>query len=656
MAFQRPVYTFVTVLMLLAFLTACVAPAPAPAKVEPTQVPAKVEPTKAPEAKAKYGEAPMLAELVKAGKLPPVDQRLPLEPMVNYAVIQQWIKPEVGKYGGTLRLLDNSAGGAYWGNDAFWIVSLAETMIQPVGLGHDPLNLHGRVLKGFDTSPDGKTYTLLFRKGMKWSDGQPFTTADFEFWYKDILLNDKLTPAGPGARWRSLGKPDGEVMKLEIVDQYTLKLSFPESYGGFASKLTDFQSWVFGLPPKHYMKQFHANYTPLEKLEPLIKEAGFEKGEWWRLFNAKGGFSKEQPRLSAYLLKEASETRWVWERNPYYYAVDAAGNQLPYIDRLVVEKTQDQAAADLKIIAGEADFVETSAPLESLAVYQQYAKEKGYRVLLLNSHSIPGDVALHFGNPDPVWQKFVNDVRFRRALSLAVDRSQINDAIYLKLAELPSTIPINKYDKAEANRLLGEIGLDKKDGEGCRLGPDGKRFTVPFAIPSDPPVPEYIPTAELVMKFWREVGICTRVESMSYDLYRKRGEAGELYASMYWHSYPFWPWTETQEFLGSPRVHPWNGLWAWAQYYDTGGKQGVAPPARYTELRKLYSEMQSITDPQRQVELWKQMKQILTDEIWFLPTIENNKKAVIISEKLGNVASEGYFIRICSNPQIWYYK
>jgi peptide/nickel transport system substrate-binding protein len=317
--------------------------------------------------------------------------------MVNLPNLELWITPEVGKYGGTLRIIDTSQG--HPGSDAYWNCQLAETLIRTVGAAHDPTNLRGGVLKGFDMSPEGKTFTLYFRKGMKWSDGEPLTTEDFEFWYKDVLLNDKLTPGGPAAKWRSQAKPDGEVMKLEIVDDYTLKLSFPESYGGFASVLTDIQSWPTGLPPKHYVKQFHANYTPLEQLEPLIKEAGFEKGEWWRLFQTKknfyGDYDLDLPVLSPWRLKERSEGRWVFERNPYYYAVDAAGNQLPYIDRLVVEQVANQAAADLKIIAGETDMAWIATALDSVAVYKQYAKEKGYRVQAMRSSGSRADIALH---------------------------------------------------------------------------------------------------------------------------------------------------------------------------------------------------------------------------------------------------------------------
>jgi peptide/nickel transport system substrate-binding protein len=404
------------------------------------------------------------------------------------------------------------------------------------------------------------------------------------------------------------------------------------------------------------MSQFHADYTPLEKLEPLIKEKGFEPGEWWRLFWYMTDFNRQHetgmPSYTPWMLKSFSPTKAVLERNPYYFKVDAAGNQLPYIDYMEVNITSNTEASTVKVIAGEVDLVRRDVNAANLSLYKQYEKEKGYKVILLDMHASAAEVFLNLTNPDPVWRQVVRDVRFREALSLAIDRQQIIDAIYFGVAGPPRTIPRKEYDPEKANQLLDEMGLDKKDANGCRLGPDGNPFIVSFTNTSftgeDPP------TAEMVKKFWDAVGVCTTQKTLETNLWLTMAAANELKAFTWWAHYPRWPWHEANDYIGVA----WQTTYAplWVQWYRTNGQEGEKPPQEYIDLREMQNELFSTPDVNRQRELWEKMKKNIYDNIWWIPITDDIKLPLIVNAKLGNVPETGYHLEVATAAEMFFYK
>ncbi|RLE09492.1 hypothetical protein DRJ00_04085, partial [Candidatus Aerophobetes bacterium] len=238
----------------------------------------------------KYNESPMLKTKVAAGLLPPVEERLPEEPMVvgpGVLVPKGNLDFEIGQYGGTLRSVQPDPE---WNPDIF-VMCDEPLLCAPGILGSDidgSVPIKGNIVDDFKVSDNYKVFTFHLRKGLKWSDGHPVTTEDVLFAYEDVLLNEKLTPIFP--QWlRAANKPDGEPMKLEVIDDYTFRIKFAEPYGGFLDQLAIlfWKGYTDLIKPKHYLKNFHVRYTPLEKLEPLIKEEGLAKGEWWTLFNKK---------------------------------------------------------------------------------------------------------------------------------------------------------------------------------------------------------------------------------------------------------------------------------------------------------------------------------------------------------------------------------
>jgi len=597
----------------------------------------------------------MLAERVKAGQLPAVDQRVPQSPCVGVLDIPaSWIKPEIGKYGGTLRMVDYVAG--HWGLDFRWVQW--EPWLHTEGLTYDPDHVYGNVMKSFEMSPDYKTFTFHMREGMKFSDGSPFTTEDIRFWYEDILLNDKLTPSIPVVL-RAGQKPDGPPLKVQVVDTYTFKISFDEPFGLFPAVLSTDQTPTIG--SSAFLKKYHPKYTPLDQLEPLIKAAGFQPGEWWRLFTLMSNEMREPkdpaPTVNPYVVKSVSPTKWIMERNPYYFKVDAAGNQLPYIDTVETTIVQDVNAGTLMATAGQVDLGGRIAPMVSVPVLKQYEQEKGYRVLLPKTHAMMAELYLNLTFADPVWRQVTGDIRFRQALSLALDREQINKTIYLGFAKLPTTIPINQYDPAKAKSLLDAMGLNKTDSDGCRLGPDGKKFVVPIETLSVEGGDE-IRTAELAAKSWNQVGICTTVKAMDRALFGQTADANQAHVITWRAHYARWPWQPgtLTGFAGYEAYKTYAPLW-W-DWYQSGGKQGEKPPDDYVTLRDLNSELWQTGDTARQKAIWEQIKKIVTDNVWIIPTGEGAPLPLVVNAKLGNVPNgpDTYQLEVISAAEMFYYK
>ena len=274
-------------------------------------------------------------------------------------------------------------------------------------------------------------------------------------------------------------------MKLEIVDDYTFKCSFTQPYGGFPVNLAigGWHAYDVLLQPRHYLEQFHKKYADPAKLDALIKEGKFET--WVQLFNNKWGSAWDYmrartidlPKLSPWILKEANDQRTVLERNPYYFKVDAAGNQMPYIDRIEFTTVADPEVLAVKQFAGETDYGCEVVTMPKIALYKQNEAKGNYNLKFGNIHRTAGVIFLNLTYKDDNWRKVVQDIRFRQALNMAINRKEIIDAVYYGYAEPTDLVP-NKYDEAGAMKLLDAMGMDKKDADGFRLGPDGKTFTI----------------------------------------------------------------------------------------------------------------------------------------------------------------------------------
>jgi peptide/nickel transport system substrate-binding protein len=448
------------------------------------------------EKEGRYGEAPALASLVASGALPPVNERLPVEP--GLTEVQQ----EIGEYGGTLQVFAL--------NKNPW-----NTMTEGPPRGHYLLQLmkdgsiEGDVCKDWEMSDDATSFTLYYREGMKWSDGEPFTAQDFLFTYEDMHWDDKVTT------WHNMP----EITKITAVDDYTIRFETDEPTFSIPIRFAQAPGGTWqSFHPKHYLKKWHIKYN--DKANDLAKEEGYDN--WWEAMYSHYWWNPlndlNLPTIQPWVMTESTTIRRVYERNPFYWKVDPENNQLPYIDRIVSEIV-DPEVYQIKMTAGEADLAYLGTSLANYTLYKENEGSGDYKVVTLPNVVNGGEVAfgINQNDPDPVMRKLNEDFRYRKALSLAINRQEINDVVYFGLGT-PRQCTVTddamyfkqewadayaQYEPTEANRLLDEVGLDKRDADGFRIRPDGKplQLLVEFANKN------YTPVLELVKEYWADVGL-----------------------------------------------------------------------------------------------------------------------------------------------------
>lgn len=590
-----------------------------------------------------YTSSPYLDARVSAGDLAPVADRLPNEPfIVGPGVIvpaDELTNWEPGRYGGTMNFAHPGPG---WNPDVF--IMLNENVLASPGIGID--NIQGNVVKDYEVSDDNKVFTFHMREGLKWSDGMPVTTEDVRFTIEDIYLNEEITANYP-TKFRAAGHPDGAPMTVDYIDDFTFRLSFEASYGGLLRELSikGWQGYTELIRPAHHLKQFHPDYTPLEELAPMIEEQNLEVDEWPQFFNQKDctnweltrTFCANYPVLYPWVNVTEADEVMKFERNPFYFKVDVTGQQLPYIDEVISILVGDTEAVNLKVLGGEIDMVREDTALLRLPLYKE-AEENGLiQVVLLDNHVDPTALFLNFNYDDPVWQEVVGNVEFRKALNLAINRGEIIDSIYFTLAEPPQLIP-GDYNIEEANRILDEIGMDQRDDDGFRLGPDGNVFEIPIEYADH--APDIGPVAELLVEHFKEVGIMSTSKLIDSSLLGQRVNANEIRASIIWSVQPMWPNATWTDFVPNNR---WGPLWR--TWYNSGGEDGVEPPDAVKRLYELHEgRIAAIPASEEDLSFRDEIYQIHHDNIFVFNIAEKVKYALVTNAKMRNVQTAGQAI------------
>ncbi len=571
----------------------------------------------------KFNQAPMLADLVKAGKLPLVEQRLPEQPLV--------VKPfeAIGTYGGIWRRGFTGAGD-------YWNARRCCAHDHVLYWAPDMSTVVPNIAQGWSGSDDGKVWTIYLRKGMKWSDGAPLTADDFTFWFEDMYsMKEVLATLNPDL-------PAGS--KVEKVDDYTVRFTlarpnfmFDMVLAGF-SPIASQSSYGYqgtGMPaPKHYLKQFHPKYTAKDVLDKTLKAEG--QDNWGVLIKLKNDWGKnpDLPVLTPWKTKTPlTNPTWVLERNPYYWEVDPEGNQLPYIDYVVLTVADNTEIINLRAIAGEYDNQERHLDLAKLPLFLANAEKGGYKVRLdpSNAGSQAGIMFNMNYDKDPEIAKWINTTDFRRALALGIDRNQINESFFLGLGTPSSVVPADNspqnpgpewrtrwatYDLAKANQMLDQLGLDKKDAEGYRLRTDGKgrlKLEIVGITGSFLPYPRI---CEMVRNQWKKLGIDLTVREVAQGT-PNLWEPNEHQMSM-WESQvdilllPGYLFPNTS-FLS---IGPYSAKW-----FDTRGKEGREPPARIKEVMQLWWKATETKSPDERNQMAKEMWKILADEVWTIGTV-----------------------------------
>lgn len=589
----------------------------------------------------KFQEAPELAEKVAKGQLPSVEKRLPANPLV--------VKPEeaIGKYGGTLRMAVVGQNTLTNEVNNWW---LTESLTNPSP--QDATKFIPNVAESWEWSDGHKVLTMKLRKGIKWSDGQPFTAGDVNFWWQDVVLNKELTPSPSTLLTRG-----GKLAEFKQIDDFTIQFSFAEPYAIFTTYLG---SWGFprGAPtsyPKHYLSQFHTKHGEKAKIEAGMKEGGFQN--WQDFFAQKASNNNpERPTIGAWI-----PTAWppnaveVHVRNPYYWKVDTAGNQLPYIGEIRSTRTADTEAALLKTIAGELDFSRMGGTV-NLPVLSDNKQKGNYRFAyadwMPNSF---GNIMFNFSTKDPVKNKLYNTKEFRQALSVAINREEIIKLIYKGGVFASQVAPMRgapyrgesdlfqswtKFNPNQANQMLDKIGLTARDKDGFRLGADGKELLLIISATTAWPA-ETPQLMDLVKGYWAKVGIKATVAPEAGALWGTRHNAGEHDVS-----------ARGAHFGGGP-VHPtlnsntfalsgWQWAPEWALWLDTGGKQGNEPPAEVKRIRELLNQILGEPDEAKRNALMQEVFKIHMDQLYSIGLVVDDPKfgqLTTVHNRLRNVVT-----------------
>jgi peptide/nickel transport system substrate-binding protein len=569
--------------------------------------------------KLSFKEAPMLKAMVASGELPPLSERLPEDVLV--------IQPaqEIGQYGGTWRQALVSAVADY--ADRYgWEYLAAYTP--------DMNELFPNLLKGWDVSADGSIFTLYMRQGVRWSDGVPFTADDLLFYWHDIALNEELSPSPP-ARMIRAGAPG----TMNKIDDYTVEITFAEPYGVFIETLARWRPNPYA--PKHYLRDFHAKYAPKAELDEKIKAEGLDT--WAALFQAKKGGSSEfwampeRPVIGAWLAKNSiTDPIHVLERNPYYYKVDTEGNQLPYIDRLERTTVTDRETALLKLFAGDVDFLNLQPyGVDSFSLAVDYQDQGDYRLVrFIWPPESRGNVGFNMSHKDPILKDLFNNKSFRIALSIAINREEINALLYQGLADVSNASLMEgppfhgenlfkqnlEYNPREAARILDELGLAERDEEGYRLRSDGDRLRLSMIIPNW--YPKEVEIAEMVKDYWKEAGIQLATKPISGRQLVPMWKSGDFDVDMvamtrggrpinplfYADFVPISSW-----YVPNP---------AWSQWFRTQGEEGDEPPADLQRVMALRERALGEPDEATRIALTLEMAKLMEDNFWVFSALQ----------------------------------
>ncbi len=567
----------------------------------------------------------MLAQRVAKGELPPVAERLPENPAVVEPV------ESIGKYGGYWRRLAV-------GNHEFHLTAR---------LGYEPpvrWDRTGRAVapglaERWEVRDDGRTYILFLRKGVRWSDGAPFTSEDLMFWYDDVVSNKELSPVFPS--WLVI---DGEPVKMSAPDPYSIEFRFAKPYGIFLEFMAFMGNGL--IIPKHYLRQFHPKYTGLDTLVARAKERGLDF--WYQLFGNQSGYDQnpELPSLKPFVLKtDPSGSRVVAERNPYYWKVDPAGNQLPYLDGIAYTVVQNPEILNFKTMAGDADCQDRRVDAANFPLFMEN-RAKGHFRVLRDGNPTPIVIYLNQYSRDDEWRPILQNRQFRIALSVAVNRKELIDLIYSGMAKPTRGVdsPFDPYYLPEydekyleynpqlANQILDGLGFSRDDA-GMRRMPSGGPFRQILNVyPAETGVG--LELWQLVADYWREVGLdfIVKTDAPSLSVMQVRNGNSDFWAysstGMLWIVDPQWyvPWADTSYFA------PLFG-----RYRATNGKGGVKPPQEYQRLLDWYLELRSVVgDEDRRHTLAQKIMRQWAEECYTIG-ICSSDLLMIVSDRFKNV-------------------
>ncbi|HLT02180.1 MAG TPA: ABC transporter substrate-binding protein [Geminicoccaceae bacterium] len=552
--------------------------------------------------------------------------------------------PEVGRHGGSLRMLVGNT------QDTRLLVVFGYARL----VGYDAqLELVPDILEDVEVE-DGRVFTMHLRAGHRWSDGAPFTTEDFRYWWEDVATNEQLSPMGPPIELQV----QDELPRVEILDERTVRYSWSKPNPFFLPALAGARP-LFIYAPAHYLKRFHERYADPDELARLVRKD--RARDWAQLHGRRDRMYRfdnpDLPTLQPWVLQNAPPaSRFVAERNPHFHRVDQSGQQLPYIDRVLLDVVDDRLIP-VKTGAGETDLQARGLAFSDYTFLKQSEAHNHLRTLLWQT-ARGAHLALYpnLNANDVVWRELLRDVRFRRALSLGIERDDINQTFYFGLAlggnnsVLPQS-PLFKpeyryawaeYDPKRANRLLDEIGLIRRNDDGIRLLPDGRPLELIIETAGESK--EETDVLQLVQENWRDLGIATFVRPSQRQVLRNRIFAGETLMALWFGLENGIPSADMSPHEFAPTTQQQLQWPKWGQYYETRGQAGEAPDLPAAErLLELFEAWRVSPTTEARREIWHQMLEIYSEQVFSIGIIAGVPQPVVAHEDLRNVPEEAIF-------------
>ncbi|SDS52029.1 peptide/nickel transport system substrate-binding protein [Microlunatus soli] len=621
---------------------------------------AKGSATKALPKPKKFQQSPSLKDL------PPVEERLPDNP---YVIPHKWVKP--GKYGGKLNMNTvTTTGAAKSASDREFFYG--HSMLRYLNDGQD---IGPGLAESWESNDDASEWTFNFRKGLKWSDGKPWTTADIMFWWEKLVLPGKMAQVPPDdARSGS-----GEIAKIEAVDDLTLKMTFDTPAPMTADKLA---AWANGgngdngpiwMLPAHYVKQFHPDHgknvpSDWDGVDGVMTT----KSDWHR--------NPDCPTMTGFRCKSFDNNKGVvLERNPYYWAVMPNGDQLPYLDEIQISVVTDPEAGKLQVQQGSVDYCQGSfnqITLGDVKGLRDSSEKAGTEIVLWDSGSGTGSIFFfNYDYVDPDIRKLIREPKFRQAVSLAFNRDAVRKSVYFNTGEKTTgtlspkakEFQINdegkkvytdwrdayvKYDPEKAKQLLEEIGVKDADGDGMRELPNGKKLKLRLDYQADQSSEHTSKDNQLVSDL-KAVGLQMVKNPIPPQTFGDQWETGKLMGHTNWEVgdghpliYAGWVvpvqydhWAPLQghwyQLLGTKTLKTELDVDPWKRHPPRLEPEKGSPVAK---LQDLYNKARVEPDEMKRTQfIWDIFKTHITDGPFFMGCVANYPQVMIIKNGLQNV-------------------
>ena len=588
-----------------------------------------------------WWEPPALAPEVRRGALPPLQSRLPETPS---EVRFEDTTSVPGRYGGELRLLMGRS------KDVRMMVVYGYARLAAYDRN---LEIVADILESVEEQ-DSRVFTLRLRKGHRWSDGHPFTAEDFRYYWEDIANNEELSPFGlPPALM-----VDGESPLFEIIDAHTVRYTWSKPNPFFLPALAGSRpEYIYA--PSHYLRQYHPRYSDRDRLNEEAKSEG--QRNWVSIHTKKfHPYKNENPDLPTLqpwvLTTSPPSTRFVFERNPYFHRVDTRGRQLPYIDRVTMTIV-DGKLIPAKTGAGESDLQARHLSFSDYTFLKESEKRTSNQVRLWQTTK-GSHVAIYpnLNVEDPVWQALVRDVRLRRALSLAINRREINQVIYYGLAtqgnntvheDSPLFRPRyrelwSQFDLKIANALLDELELKARNRDGIRLLPDGRPMVVIVETAGEDT--EQSDVLELIHDTWLKAGIKLYSKPLQREVFRNRIFAGSTLMSVWGGLENGLPTADMSPEELAPSAQTQLQWPKWGQYVESHGIVGEPvdlPKAK--QLLALNRRWLRASSRKEREAIWQEMLEIFANQVFTIGLVASVPQPVVVNKNLRNVPLKGVY-------------